>query len=187
MFDSISKRYTVILGLVAATISPAAFAADHDDYIVDTSDIGVDTHGVVNSDQFLELGVPSANGLRIEGEQSMRLGNLDRAIMVLQRSVELAPLDMDGRIMYAEALEKKLIKQKDRDPALYNFIIKQWLFVLKKAEFADHSMQGYSHLVKLCGTTPKRWEKEDKFLNRVLIPEDGSAKVQIGRRKETTI
>jgi hypothetical protein len=48
-------------------------------------------------------------------------------------------------------------------------------------------MQGYSHLVKLCGTTPKRWEKEAKFLNRVLIPEDGSAKVQIGRRKETTI
>lgn len=186
MFDSKSKRFAMTLAFLAACLPQMAFA-DQDEYIVDTSEIGQDTHGVVNSDQFLELGVPSANALRIEGEQSMRLGNLPRAIMVLQRAVELAPLDMDGRILYAEALEKKLIKQKDRDPALYNFIVKQWLFVYKKAEFADHAMQGYGHLVKLTGTAPKRFEKEPKFLSRVLIPEDGSVKVKIGRRPETNI
>ena len=157
------------------------------EFIVDTGAIGKNTHGVVTSDQFLELGVPTANGLRIEGEQSMRLGKLDRAIMVLQRSVEMAPMDMDGRILYAEALEKKLIKQKDRDPALYNFVVKQWLFVAKNAEFADQGMQGFNHLYKIAGTVPKKWEKEKKFLDRVLIPEDGSTKVQLGAKRNTQL
>ncbi len=166
--------------------TPAAMAS-YDDIVVDTSEIGRSHHGVVNSDQFLELGVPSANGLRIEGEQAMRLGKLDRAIMVLQRSIELAPMDMDGRILYAEALEKKLIRSKPRDPALYNFVVKQWLFVAKSAEFADQGMQGFNHLMKVCGTVPKKWEKEKKFLSRVLIPEDGSAPVQLGRRNVTAL
>jgi hypothetical protein len=168
------------LALWASILCGPAFAAE--DYVVDTSEIGRDNHGVVTSDQFLELGVPSANGLRIEGEQALKMGKIDRAIMVLQRSVELAPRDMDGRILYGEALEKKLLRQKDRDPKLYNFVIKQWLFVGKMAEFADQGQQGYNHLYKLTGTVPKRWEKEKKFLARVLIPEDGSVKVSIGRR-----
>jgi len=172
------------------TIAPAAItlamiavppAIAYEDYVVDTSNIGRDSHGVVTSDQFLELGVPSANALRIEGEQSLKMGKIDRAIMVLQRSVELSPRDMDGRILYAEALEKKLMRQKDRDPKLFNFITKQWLFIAKSAEFADQGQQGYNHLYKLTGTVPKRWEKEKKYLERVLIPEDGSVKVTIGR------
>lgn len=179
------------LSLVSSAISAMIFApgalASYDDIVVDTSTIGQDHHGVVSSDQFLELGVPSANGLRIEGEQAMRMGKLDRAIMVLQRSIELAPLDMDGRILYAEALEKKLIRSKPRDPALYNFVIKQWLFVAKSAEFADQGMQGFNHLLKICGTVPKKWEKEKKFLARVMIPEDGSAPVQLGRRNVTAL
>jgi hypothetical protein len=176
------------LGLLALSLTSGNQAlAAYDDIVVDTSEIGQSHHGVVNSDQFLELGVPSANGLRIEGEQAMRMGKLDRAIMVLQRSIELAPMDMDGRILYGEALEKKLIKQKDRDPALYNFVVKQWLFVAKNAEFADQGMQGFNHLMKVCGTIPKKWEKEKKFLARVLIPEDGSAKVKLGRANQTAM
>jgi len=177
--------------LVSSAISAFVFAPDalasYDDIVVDTSQIGQDHHGVVNSDQFLELGVPSANGLRIEGEQAMRMGKLDRAIMVLQRSIELAPMDMDGRILYAEALEKKLIRSKPRDPALYNYVIKQWLFVAKSAEFADQGMQGYNHLLKVCGSVPKKWEKEKKFLARVLMPEDGNTPVQLGRRNVTAL
>jgi len=158
-------------------------APAYEDYVVDTTEIGVDSHGVVTSDQFLELGVPSANGLRMEGENALKMGKIDRAIMVLQRSVELTPKDMDGRILYGEALEKKLMHQnpKDRDPKLFNFVVKQWLFVAKSAEFADQGQQGYNHLYKLTGAVPKRFEKERKFLERVLIPEDGSVKVTIGR------
>ena len=169
------------LGLLVWTILASCPVLAYEDYVVDTSDIGRDNHGVVTSDQFLELGVPSANGLRIEGEQALKMGKVERAIMVLQRSVEMAPRDMDGRILYAEALEKKLMRQKDRDPKLYNFLCKQWLFVAKMAEFADQGQQGYNHLYKLAGTVPKRWEKEKKYLGRILIPEDGSVKVTLGR------
>jgi len=108
------------------------------------------------------------------------MGNLDRALTVLQRSVEMAPLDMDGRILYAEALEKKLLKQEEKDPILYNFLVKQWLFVYKKSEFADQAMQGLQHLTSLTGTQPKRFESIPKFLVRVLLPEDGSTKVALG-------
>jgi hypothetical protein len=175
-------RNLVVIGALALIGTPAALAKD--DFIMDTSSVGNVTHGVVSSDQFLELGVSSANALRLEGEQALRMGMLDRAITVLQRSVEMAPLDMDGRILYSEALEKKLMKEKDKDPVLYNFTIKQWLFVFKRSEFPDQAFQAYQHISMLTGTAPKRWEKPEKFLARVLLPEDGSTKVALGGKSK---
>lgn len=173
----------VLLVLAALSLAgPAAVAKD--DFIMDTSGIGKSHNGVVSSDQFLELGTNTPNALRLEGEQSLRMGHLDRAIMVLQRSVEMAPLDIDGRIMYASALEQKLISQKERDPALFNFCVKQWLFVAKKSEFPDQAMQGRAHVYNLTGSMPKMWERERKFLSRVLLPEDGSVKVALGKAKK---
>jgi hypothetical protein len=172
----------IALGLSTAGPALSADSAPADDYVVDTSSINSDGHGVITSDQFLELGVPDANALRMEGENALKYGKVDRAIMVLQRAVEMQPRDMDGRILYSEALEKKLLKQKERDPRLYNFLLKQWLFIGKNAEYADQGQQGYNHLYKLCGVVPKRFEKEKKFLEHVLIPEDGSVKVVIGKR-----
>lgn len=168
-------KATLVWVAAIACITPAE--ARGDDFIMDTDCIGKSNNGVVTSDQFLELGVPTSNALRLEGEQSMRIGNLDRALTVLQRSVEMAPMDIDGRILYGEALEKKLLKQKKRDPKLYNFIVKQWLYVAKKAEFADQQMIGVNHLMGLTGTRPGRWEKEPKFLARVLVPEDAAVKI----------
>lgn len=176
----------IVISLIACATAIGPACGKDAEWIKDTSGIGRSNNGVISSDQFLELGVPTSNALRIEGEQSMRIGSLDRAIMVLQRSVEMAPLDMDGRILYAEALEKKLIKQKERDPALYNFVVKQWLFIAKKADFLDQSMQGMSHLMALTGTRPKKFESTTKFLARVLIPEDGSTKVALGKKKVPT-
>ncbi len=170
--------------LVAQPFFASARDRDGDDFIKDTSDIGRDFGGVVRSDQFLELGVITPNGLRMEGEQAMRMGNYDRAITVLQRAVEMTPWDMDGRILYAQALERKLMRQRERDPKLYNFLVKQWLFVAKKADFMDQSLQGMNHLAKLTGTSPSKWETAGKFLKRVLIPEDGSVKVALGNPKK---
>ncbi len=175
----------VILGLsISVLISPIAFAGDDSDFIMDTSSIGKSHNGVVSSDQFLELGTGGANALRMEGEQALRMGHLDKALTVLQRSVELSPGDLDGRIIYSQALEQKLISQKQRDPALFNFCVKQWLFVAKHAEFADQTMLGRQHLINLTGVAPKLWEKDQKYLARVLLPEDGSEKVALGKPKE---
>ncbi|HEY9788377.1 MAG TPA: hypothetical protein V6D17_23510 [Candidatus Obscuribacterales bacterium] len=181
------KRKFKPLAMAAALLLLSTIPAGaKDEFIMDTSSIGRSTNGVVSSDQFLELGVPTSNALRIEGEQSLRIGNLDRAIMVLQRSVEMSPLDMDGRILYAEALEKKLKRQKEKDPVLYNFIVKQWLYVAKKAEFVDQQMIGSSHLMALTGKRPGRFEREKTFLAKVLLPEDQPMVAHSGKKKEKT-
>lgn len=175
-------RKVIQLMLAVMFLLPAAALAEEkeDDWIMDTSEIGKDRNGVIRNDQILEMGVPTASALHMEGESSLRLGNLDRAIVALQRATELAPLDTDKRITYAECLEKKLMAQKPRDPRLYNFIVKQWLFVATKAEFADQAMVGRAHLATMTGTCPKLFEKPNKFLARVLLPEDGSCKVVMG-------
>jgi hypothetical protein len=156
-----------------------------EDFYVDTSPIGRIEDGVVSSDQLLELGTPTADSLRLTGEQFMRMGNLDRAIMVLQKAVEMTPSDMDGRILYATALEKKLTKQEDRDPQLYNFLVKQWLYVLKKADFMDQNAQGQAHLVALTGTSPRKYESRARFLARVMLPDSDDAREELNKRRFT--
>jgi hypothetical protein len=124
----------------------------------------------------LDLATPTSSALRLEGEQSMRFNNIDKAIMVLEKSVQMSPGDMDGHILYAQALEKKLLKEKDRDPALYNFVIKQWLYVAKKAEYKDQANQGVTHLFSLTGQKPGHFENESHYLSHVMMPEDGAKK-----------
>jgi len=153
------------------------------DWIKDTSGIGQSNNGQVRSDQILELGTCPPSALQLEGEHAMRIGNIDTALTALQRSVEMAPLDMEKRLLYAQCLEKKLMGQKRKDPALYNFLIKQYLYIYRKAEFIDQTMQARAELVHLTGTAPKMFERSEKFLGRVLIPEDGSAKVALGNKK----
>lgn len=180
-------RKIAVLLAVSTLLAAPTWAADDEDaekdkkpnYIRDTSGIGQSRNGVVAADQILELGVLTPNSLQLQAEQSLRMGNLDRALMVLQRSVEMAPLDIEARMTYAQALEQLLTKQKKRDPHLYNFLVKQWLFVAKKAEFPDQKMQAYSKLFDLTGSAPGRFERADKFLARVLLPEDGSIPVAL--------
>ncbi len=181
------RKFAVLLA-VSTLMSAPVWAADSEDdqekeekpsYIRDTSSIGQSRNGMVAADQILELGVLTPNSLQLQAEQSLRMGHLDRALMVLQRSVEMAPLDIEARQTYCQALEQLLTKQKKRDPKLFNFLVKQWLFVAKRAEFPDQKMQAYSKLFDLTGSAPGRFERADKFLARVLLPEDGSIPVAL--------
>lgn len=178
------KRAGILFCLLALSAVRPAFADEDNPYIHDTSDIGRNQGGVVMSDQLLELGMVTSNGLRLEGEQCLRLGNVERAVKVLQRGVELSPSDMDGRILYAIALEKLLTKQKKRDPKLFNFCVKQWYYISRKAEFYDQKAQARNHLDKLTGQLPKWRDRPVKYLSKVLIPEDGSVKVAFGKGSE---
>lgn len=190
MFNKLMLTLAISLVIVAPVRAQANYdeadgeAIEKDKkWIKDTSGIGKSRNGVVRNDQFLELGVGTSSCLQLEGESLLRTGNLEQALTVLQRSVEMSPMDMDKRILYAEALEKYLIKQKpERDPRLYNFIVKQWLYIAKKAEFPDQMAIGRGHLQNLTGKFPGRFTKPEKFLAEVLIPEDGSVKVLIGGR-----
>jgi len=108
----------------------------------------------------------------MEGEQLIRVNNIDKAVTVLAKSVEMSPADMDGRILYAEALEKKLARQTTRDAQLHNMAIKQWLYIAKKGDYMDQKVQGLKHLSNICGTKPRMLETEERFLSRVLMPEE---------------
>ncbi len=171
----------------ALFVGDASASEKDNDFIFDTANVGR-SNGVIISDQLLELGMLSSDGLRLEGEQCIRLGNVDRACMILQKALEMSPGDMDGRILYASALEKKLMKQhsKKRDPKLFNFVVKNWYFIYKKSDFHDQKAQAKNHLEKLAGTLPTRFERPGKYLGRVLIPEDGSVKVLLGGSKKAS-
>lgn len=186
-FGSLGERMAMITLAIFAAAAVAQPGQSRDaDFIKDTTPLGHTDHGLVSSDQLLELGTQTSSALRLEGEQSMRFNNIDKAIMVLQKSVEMTPSDMDGRILYAEALEKKLNHQKDRDPALFNFAVKQWLYVAKKADFMDQKLQAMKHLQTLTGQRPHRWENEVHYLSHVLMPEDDSRKVAAGTKTAKT-
>ena len=188
--DSTKKLVSISMacGLLSLVAQPVAVDARGSQkksdkphsYLMDTSGIGKSQNGMIMSNQILELGVVTPSALRLQGEQAIRMGNTDRAIQVLQRAVEMNPLDMDGRILYATALEKRLIAQTKRDPRLYNYVLKQWTFVHKHSEFDDQKMQGRNHLINLAGRAPKWHENVKRYLKNVLIPEDGSVRVAIG-------
>ncbi len=178
-------KQLLISAVLVLGLAPLAVAQSSPDWIKDTSAIGQSQNGTVRSDQILELGTCPPSALQLEGEHSLRIGNIEHALTALQRSVELAPLDMEKRILYAQALEKKLSQKKtDQDPTLYNFLIKQYLFIYRKSEFIDQTMLAKSRLVSLTGTAPKSFERSEKFLARVMIPEDGSYK--LAARKKAT-
>lgn len=184
-------KISVVVGLLGAIALPSPASARSDkkkehSYLMDTSRIGQSNNGMVMSNQILELGVVTPSALRLQGEQAIRMGNISRAIQVLQRSVEMNPLDMDGRVLYATALEKKLISQRKRDPKLYNYTIKQWTFVYKTSEFSDQKVQGRNHLINLVGRAPKWHENTKRYLNAVMIPEDGSVRVAFGGEAQAT-
>jgi hypothetical protein len=57
--------------------------------------------------------------------------------------------------------------------------VKNWYYIWKKSEFHDQKGQAANHLDKLTGQIPKRFERPHKYLQKVLIAEDGSVPVKI--------
>jgi uncharacterized coiled-coil protein SlyX len=157
--------------LVGASMWQPALARDSD-FSQDTTPITHGEQALVSSDQLLDISTSTSSALRLEGEQSMRFNNIDKAVLLLEKSVEMSPADMDGHILYAEALEKKLARQKTQDAQLHNLVVKQWFYIAKKADYMDQKMQGLKHLANLTGTKPRMLETDDRFLARVLKPEE---------------
>jgi hypothetical protein len=135
--------------------------------------------GYVSSDQMLEGSNISQHALFLQADQAERIGGPDRAIAMLERGVEMDPKDIDTRMQLAEVLERKLRAQKTRDPKLYNRTIREFLKVSRKAEYDDEKDKAIKHIQKLCGKTPMPFLTSNMFLNKVLLAEDGTAKVKL--------
>jgi tetratricopeptide (TPR) repeat protein len=189
LLQSSRKSCLPAIGAAAAglvlLLSQPGLAKESDDYdfVMNTSSINnAGRDGTVTSEQLLELGTPTPDSLKLTAQECSRKGNLNKAIMNYQRAVEMDPTSVDTRAEYAAALEKKLRGQKDRDPKLFNFVIKQWLFVYRKADFLDEKQLSSDHLVALTGIAPNRHERTKGYLAKVLMPEDGSRQVAFGKR-----
>jgi tetratricopeptide (TPR) repeat protein len=140
----------------------------------------------IGSDQLLDLGSPTSDGLSLEGDQALRTGDTKTAIKDLEKALQMDPKNIQARSRYAEALEQKLRKQKHPDPKLYNFVIKQWVHVCKDSMYddSDEKQRGHNHLEALCGKAPKIYEPSKHFLDKNLLPEDGSVKVSFTDEKQ---
>lgn len=173
-------RATILVSLVL--IGAPACLADNTNFLKETSNIGDDMGSVVRQDRMMEIGSQTADKYYLQGDSALRTGNIERALKLLQKAVETEPDNLDMRVTYAGALEKKLRKQKDRDPKLYNFCVKQWLYVAKKTTYRDQNLEAAEHLKNLTGVQLHRFEPSKMFLSKVLIPEDGSTRVAFGKR-----
>jgi hypothetical protein len=177
-----NSRALLCAASLACLLTPSVYAQDDDASFTPPND--ADRRAVV-SNHILQLGGQKADDLKLEGEEALRYGDLEKALVTLRKALELAPSNMDSRLLYVEALEKKLRSQKDRDPKLYNATVKQWAYIFKKAEFPDQKVQAQKHLETLTGSAPGKLVPITHYLSKVMIPEDGSREVAVDKRNKT--
>lgn len=139
----------------------------------------------------------------LQSEMSLRTSDLNRAIKMGRRAVELDPDDMDARVALGEALYEKVKSSKKEDPALFNECVKTWLLVhrnligaekgmtfkgigipgMQKAyEDEDHGAIARERLITLCGRTPKMFETNKKYLDKVLQAETSVSGVIVNKK-----
>lgn len=129
----------------------------------------------------------------MQSEISLRNDDVNRAVSMGRRAVELDPNDIDARVALGEALYQKIKKAKKKTkPEVYNECVKTWLMVLRNIvgdeanmgykgisiplverfyEDEDRTILARSRLTAVCGRVPKFWETNKKFLDKVLLPE----------------
>jgi len=146
-------------------------------------------NGYIDSYQAMELGQVTAVTIMMQGQRALSAGNTSLAITKFRRAIDMDNEDMDAHRYYAEALEKKLRSQVDKDPELFNECVRQWLTVMRNivgdekgmsirgvnpiADLygdEDHAIMAKNHLVKLTGSAPKFWETNAHYLKKVLKP-----------------
>lgn len=153
-----------------------------------------DGYRPISSDEVYNSG-KNARVLYMQAQMAMRNHDLERAVKLSKRAVEVDPDDMDARVAYGEALYKKYLALKGSEasqPALYNECVKTWLVIHRSVVGleSDESYKGISiplankffaddnrgilakkRLESLCGRLPKFWETNNRYLKKVLKPE----------------
>lgn len=172
--------------MLSTGISQPASAGDGPDWLSEGEQL---PQGVTTSDTVMLKKDSTPFSLIIQAQRALKSGKPDLAIDIVRHSLELDNDDADAHMVYAEALERKLAKQEQEDPMLFNLCVKEWLSVLRSSygeekglnfrgigipgagggwqEDEDRHRPARQHLLKLVGCTPKPWESNDKFLAKV--------------------
>lgn len=129
----------------------------------------------------------SAHTLQVVARNCLRGHNYSRAIPLIERALKLDPDDVELHCLYAQALQEKLEHMEDKDPRLFNKVVKTWLVVmrnevgmekglsyrgisLENGVYGDEEvvLRAKTELRHLTGYVPKMWETDDHYLKRVL-------------------
>ncbi len=139
----------------------------------------------------------------IGSEMALRAERVDRAIELARRAMRRNPDDMDVHKALAEALDRKLENQTDKDPAVFAECVKEWLIVMRNGVglekgtnfrgmgFLDHLYgddeyygEARQRLKHLTGFVPKPWESNEKYLRRVLQPAQAEVKGKLLKKSD---
>jgi hypothetical protein len=161
--------------------------------------------GYIYSDQLLNFDHTSGDSILLQAETAKRHGDLEKAITLARKSLDMAPGCLDAHAFYAEVLESKLRKQTERDPEMFETCVKEWLIVLRNKvgdeagmnahgiavpfigtffEDEEHTIKARQHLIKLTGAAPKGWETDNKYLKKVLTASRESVSGKVVKQKK---
>ena len=149
--------------------------------VVSSNDVINRTHG----------GYKESQKLYVKIRQAFIDRDYDEAVKVGREIVDRFPTNLDGKVMYAEALYFKY-KENPKDKTAKNNCIRMWLVIHRLisndgwtlSDKSNHSPFAYrffnkerrdlrsvERLKELCGRTPRWRESDQKFLKKVLEPE----------------
>jgi len=203
--DSCNKSLTIAFALTSTALAAASLGQPGQarlapsaqmetfGYLADASDSPPDDAGKATAqyDEVLQMGEVASPGLFSEAESAVRTRRFDRAIYLTRRALTEKPDDLDLHRVYAQALEGKLVSQRQKDPSLMESCVEQWLTVMRSGvgeescnnlkngvggvwDFMFRDEERYSlarqHLLKLTGTTPHAWESNTHYMKRALKP-----------------
>ena len=139
----------------------------------------------------------------ISAEMALRSERVDRSIQLARRAMKRDPDDLDVHKALAEALDRKLEYQTDKDPKVFEECVREWLIVLRNGVgmekgtnfkglgvfdslFGDEDTYiiAKQRLKHLTGYVPKPWETNEKYLKRVLRPAETSIRGRILKKSD---
>ncbi len=154
-------------------------------------------------DEILDPGKKRPISSLVGAEMALRSERVDRSIQLARRAMQRNPDDMDVHKALAEALDRKLEHQIDKDPQMFAECVREWLIVMRNGVglekgtnfhgigifdslYGDDEYYGEAklRLKHLTGYVPKPWESNEKFLKRVLKPAQTELKGKILRKSD---
>jgi tetratricopeptide (TPR) repeat protein len=198
----LSRKFGLILAIFTAISQSSLSFAKEDEFGIEHPSKYDDSNGIdrakggeypgaITSVDAMQLGEVTGESLSHSANYCLKMGQYDKAIRLSKLAIEKRYDDNETHQVYAEALEKKYNKQVEKDPALFNKCLREWLIVLRQevgdekgmtwkgigipvlGKFysdEDRVMPARSHIMSLTGYLPKVWETDDRFIKRVGKP-----------------
>ena len=196
------RKFCLFVAVIASLSQASASFAKEDEFGIEHPGRTDDSNGIerakggeypgaITSIDAFQLGEATGSSLATAAQYSLKVGNYEKAIKLAKLAIEKHYDDSDTHQIYAEALEKKYNKQVQKDPALFNKCVREWLIVLRQEvgdekgmswhgmqlplmeEFykdEDRVMPARSHIMALTGVLPKWHETDERYMKKVSKP-----------------